>query len=61
MQIIKQIAPLVAVVLMLGIVGRMDYDDHIKIEQYKCEQNNRTWIVDNSGQYCKAEFEQENR
>ncbi|QNS14534.1 hypothetical protein [Mannheimia bovis] len=49
----KQLAPFVLLILILGIVGRMDYDDHVQLERYKCERNQGMWKVeDNGNQYC---------
>ncbi|QLB44829.1 hypothetical protein [Mannheimia pernigra] len=51
----KQLAPFALLILLLGIVGQMDYDDHVQLERYKCERNQGSWITENSGntQYCK--------
>lgn len=53
MEQLKQIIPVSIIVLLLGVVGQMDFEDHVKIEQYKCEQNNGTWTIQSNGdQYC---------
>lgn len=53
MEQLKQIIPVSIIVLLLGVVGQMDFEDHVKIEQYKCEQNNGTWTIHSNGdQYC---------
>jgi|GEM_PF-3993455 len=50
---LRQIIPVSIIVLLMGVVGRMDYEDHVKIEQYKCEQQQGTWTVQSNGdQYC---------
>nr|DAW07759.1 MAG TPA: hypothetical protein [Caudoviricetes sp.] len=55
MNTLKKLAPFVIVILILGIVGKMDFDDHVQIERYKCERVNGSWIVEYNGntQYCK--------
>lgn len=52
---IKQIVSLTLLVLVLGIVGQMDFDDYIETEKRKCEYQNGTWIIEQNGnnQYCK--------
>ena len=53
MEQLKQIIPVSIIVLLMGVVGRMDYEDHVKIEQYKCEQQQGTWTIQSNGdQYC---------
>ncbi|MEG9489347.1 hypothetical protein [Mannheimia indoligenes] len=53
----KQLAPLALLILLLGIVGRMDYDDHIKMQRYKCERNQGVWQVESNGnQYCGGKY-----
>ncbi|MEE3700046.1 hypothetical protein [Mannheimia haemolytica] len=55
---IKQLAPIALIILVLGIVGRMDYDDHLQLERYKCERNQGIWIVKNNGdQYCGGKYD----
>ncbi|SEP87322.1 hypothetical protein [Basfia succiniciproducens] len=50
---LRQIIPVSIIVLLMGVVGRMDYEDHVKIEQYKCEQQQGTWTTQSNGdQYC---------
>ena len=55
MKRMKSIFPIALVVLILGIVGRMDFDDHVQIERYKCEYHGGSWVIENNGdvQYCK--------
>lgn len=54
---IKQLAPFALLILILGIVGRMDYDDHIQMERYKCERNQGVWVVKHNGdQYCGGKY-----
>lgn len=51
---IKTISSITLFLVLLGIVGRMDFDDHIQMERYKCERSNGSWIIENNGdQYCK--------
>lgn len=58
MSIIKKSLPIVFVVTILGIVGRMDYDDHIQLERHKCESNQGVWVVKNNGnQYCGGKYD----
>ncbi|EXI61496.1 hypothetical protein MHD_04515 [Mannheimia granulomatis] len=53
----KQLAPFALLILLLGIVGRMDYDDHIQMERYKCECNQGVWQVESNGnQYCGGKY-----
>ena len=57
----KQLAPFALLILILGIVGRMDYDDHIQMERYKCERNQCVWQVESSGnQYCGGRYGSKN-
>lgn len=54
----KQLAPLALLILLLGIVGRMDYDDHVQLERYKCERNQGVWVVKHNGdQYCGGKYD----
>ncbi|TNG94030.1 hypothetical protein FHQ28_05430 [Pasteurellaceae bacterium USgator11] len=51
---IKDLLPLAFLVLALGVVGQMDYADHVASEKNKCELSRGTWIADNpNNQYCQ--------
>ncbi|QIM66304.1 hypothetical protein A4G16_02405 [Mannheimia granulomatis] len=53
----KQLAPFALLILILGIVGRMDYDDHIQLERYKCERQQSVWTIKKNGnQYCGGKY-----
>ncbi|WP_257792932.1 hypothetical protein [Mannheimia granulomatis] len=43
MSIIKKSLPIIFMIAILGIVGRMDYDDHLQMQRYKCERNQGVW------------------
>ena len=50
----KQLTPFALLILLLGTVGRMDFDDHVQMERYKCERGGSAWVVETNGdQYCK--------
>lgn len=54
MEMLKKITPIGMIILLLGTVGRMDFDDHVQMERYKCERGGSTWVVETNGdQYCK--------
>lgn len=55
MNALKKIALIGIVILIIGIVGRMDFDDQVQLARYKCDQANGTWTVEDNGnkQYCK--------
>lgn len=55
MNALKKYAPIGLIILVFGIVGRMDFDDTVKAARYKCEQANGTWMIEANGdkQYCK--------
>lgn len=54
MEMLKKIMPIGMIILLLGTVGRMDFDDHVQMERYKCERGGSVWVVEKSGnQYCK--------
>lgn len=54
MEMLKKITPIGMIILLLGTVGRMDFDDHVQMEKYKCERGGSVWVVEQNGnQYCK--------
>lgn len=54
MENLRKLTPIAMIVLILGAVGRMDYDDHVQMEKYKCERGGSVWVVEQNGnQYCK--------
>lgn len=54
MENLRKLTPIAMIVLILGAVGRMDYDDHVQMEKYKCERGGSVWVVETNGdQYCK--------
>lgn len=54
MENLRKLTPIAMIFLILGTVGRMDYDDHVQMEKYKCERGGSAWVVEQNGnQYCK--------
>lgn len=49
----KYLFPFAFLFLALGVVGRMDYENHITAEKYKCERLGKNWVNTNSDNiYC---------
>ena len=54
MNALKKISLIGIVISIIGIVGTMDYNDHVQMERYKCERGGSAWVVETNGdQYCK--------
>ena len=54
METLRKLTPIAMIVLILGAVGRMDYDDHVQMEKYKCARGGSVWVAEQNGnQYCK--------
>lgn len=54
MKQVKSILSIAIMAALFGTVGRMDFDDHVQMEKYKCERGGSAWVVETNGdQYCK--------